>query len=510
MIKNKISIVFWLMVTAIMISSSCRKDLGNYEYKEINEVGITDIKESYEAISGQKIEIRPTLQFTKDSGNDTSKYSYEWFAVDDSSAPVVKKPIAKTHDLNWVVNLPSIPKRYLGYYVVTEKSTGITWRTTFSLKVNTNIADGWLILNEVNNEARLDFYNYLSSSQNFLYYNDILSSQTTIKLSGKPKLLYFYNRRDPFSNVSGRAIFVGTDKDTYIINTQNNTFSSYVSMLSIINGYAPPPYYAQKVRSQATWLAYLLDSKGQLFFENSTQATAFGNRVNRLSNGQLINISPYFAEYYGGTLSSYALMYDVDNKRFIEHKDINTSSSVPATSSTLLDPGNVGMDLMYMDSTPALSGQTYAVFKDSKGKVFLARIVCNNTAFDPVAFDEVSTAPEMANATQFAIDPVEGYVMYLAGSKIYRYNPFDRSNTMVVDLGSRKVSLIKYHKMLYNRSNVRYAEYAKKLIICSYDEANPATSGKMELYNVPNLNGALTLFGSFDGLGKIVEVSYRE
>ena len=81
---------------------------------------------------------------------------------------------------------------------------------------------------------------------------------------------------------------------------------------------------------------------------------------------------------------------------------------------------------------------------------------------------------------------------------------------MVLDLGTRKVSLMKYHKMTYLYTNARYAEYAKKLIICSYDEANPNTSGTMDLYNVPNLNGALTPYKSFTGLGKIVDVSYRE
>nr|WP_162988712.1 PKD-like family lipoprotein [Pedobacter schmidteae] len=509
MIKNKILMVSGLFFLVALTLSSCRKDLGNYNYHDINNAAITNIDESYTSLTGQALVIKPTLKFTKDESNDTTKYRYQWFVLADSSGYVVKKNIGKYRDLIWQVSLPSLNRKYQAFYQVTEKSTGLSWRKSFDLWVNTNISDGWLVLSEVNEKSRLDFYNYITADGSFQYYTDILTTMTNLALKGKPKLLYFCNRRDPFSSVIARSIFVGTDQESFIVNTGNNTFNTYVTLASTINGYSPPPYYAQKVINQGSYLTYLLDSQGQLFFENATQNASFGVRVNRLSNGELIKMSPYFSAPLGG-VGAYAVIYDVDKKRFLEHKGISTASAVPATSSTLFDPGNIGMELLYMEASNALSGQTFAIFKNNDGKIFLARIVCSASSFNPVAFDEITTAPEMSGASQFAVDPAEGYIMYLVGSKVYRFNPFDKSNSMVVDLGSRKVSLMKYQKMVYNPSNVRYAEYAKKLIICTYDEANPTASGKMELFNVPNLNGAVTPYKTFDGFGKIVAVSYRE
>lgn len=508
MIKNKILTV-WCLFLLTGLTLSCRKDLGNYSYHDINNTEITNIEASYNSLAGQALVIKPTLKFSIDGTNDTTKYKYEWFVLADSSGYTVKKGIGKYRDLSWQVSLPSLNRRYEAFYQVTEKSTGLSWRKTFDLWVNTNISDGWLVLSDVNDKSRLDFYNYIAADDSFQYYTDILTTMTKLSLKGKPKLLYFCNRRDPFSNLIARSIFVGTDQESFIVNTGSNNFNTYVTLASVINGYFPPPYYAEKVINQGSYLNYLLDSQGQLLFENATQTASFGVRVNRLSNGELIRISPHFSAKWGGT-GAYGLMYDVDKKRFLEHKGISTASAVPTTASTLFDPGNMGMELLYMEASSALGGQTFAILKNGAGKVFLARIVCDASSFNPVAFDEVTTAPELAGASQFAIDPVEGYVMYLVGAKVYRFNPFDKSNSMVLDLGSKKVSLMKYQKMVYNPSNVRYAEYAKKLLICTYDEANPSASGKIELFNVPNLNGALTPYKTFDGFGKIVAVSYRE
>lgn len=518
--KNNISWLIILVMLTIIGFASCKKDLGNYDYQDINEGTITNIEKSYSLLRGQVLSIKPDIQFTKDNSNDPNKYTYKWFIINPNVAPRKEEVIATTPDLNWTVNLPSISSDYPFYYEVIDKSTGVKFSKSFKLKVTTNIADGWLVLNDIDGEARLDFFNYNSTDDKFQYYKDILSTHSTLKLVGKPKMVYYMYRRDVFSGVYAKSIYVGTDQGTSVINTQDNTFSKYANVLSLMTSYYPAPFHVEKVRAAGSVVAYMFDSEGIMNFEDPSAGYAFGQRLNKLSSGETLNISKFFAEGYT-LLPNYMLMFDVDGKRFIEHKSGNQSSSVPVAPKLpvtpenpaglpMFDPGNMGMNLIFMDSTPAISGQTYAIFKNSANKVFLARISCNATAFTPLAYGEVTTAPEMANASSFAIDPQEGYIMYLVGSKVYRFNPFDKTNKMVVDLGTRTVSLIKYQKTAYSHSIARYIEQSRKLIICSYDSANPNTSGKIEMYTVPNLNGDLTLYKTFDGLGKIVDLSYRE
>lgn len=504
-----------LLVLAICVLAACRKDLGNYEYKEINNAQISNISDAYSSLRGATLSIKPTLTFTQDDGSDTTKYTYGWYIIDQSLLPVTKKQIAKTKSLNWAINIAASTTAYTLLYEVEEIKTGVIFRKSTKLIVTTNIADGWLVMNDINGKARLDFLNYIAATGDFQPYTDVLSTQSTLVLNGAPKFVYYWYRRDPFSFVIHKAIAVGTDQATNIINTQDGTFSKFANISTMMSSYSPAPYYAQSIASQASsYLAYLYDSNGELFFENATLSNSWGTRINKTSAATNFKISPFYAEAYKNS-TTYALMFDLDNKRFMEHKSSNPSSSVPVPKGNVyadnnIDVGNLKMDLIYMASTPALSSRTYVLLKNSNNELFLTTIQCNASTFLPLTWDKITTAPEMINATQFAIDPSEGYIMYLVGSKIYRFNISDKSNAMVLDMGPKKVSLIKYHKLTQLTTNARYVEYAGKLIVCTYNDANPSTSGEMNLYTVPNLNKPLSQYKSFTGFGKIVSVSYRE
>ena len=525
--KKYIKINLFLFLFLGALSQSCKKDLGNYTYQEINDAQISGINDSYTAFRSDILNITPILNFTK-TPETTDNYSFLWFYVDDSTPPVKKKNISTARNLSWPVSLPSLNTDYTLYLQVTEKATGQIWRKSFKLRVNTNINDGWLVLNDDNGIARLDFLNYQTATNTFDHIKDVLSSQSSIVLSGAPKLVYYYNRLNNL--VAGqryRCIVVGTDKTSYFINTQNNTFSTYGNIIDAMSVFNPPPYYAQSMTTINSYNGgtptYMYDSQGNLLFEDNVNTASFGVAVNRTSTGVPFKMSPNYA-ISNNSSSPGALMYDVDARRFMQHvKSSNTSSAAPTKPSTWTDydPANMGMDLVYMEQVTKYSGgQVFALLKNGAGKVFLTRIVFNagassSSIFVPQSYQEVTdTAPEIANATQFAIHQTEGYIMYVVGSKVYRYSLADKSNTVVVDVGSKKISLIKFQRMTYTGSNAtanpRIAAYADKLMVCTYDEATPSTTGTMDLYNVPALNGAVTLFENHTGFAKIVSVTYRE
>lgn len=513
-----------LFLVVLVTAAACRKDLGNYTYNEINNAEISGLNDSYTVFRSQVLEITPNLSFSK-TAETADNYSYEWFCIDFSTSSVTKTTISTTRNLKWPVNLPSTNIDYAIYLQVTEKATGQTWRKSVKLRVNTNVNDGWLVLNDDNGKARLDFLNYQEATAKFDHITDVLATQSKIVLNGAPKMLYFYNRLNNL--VSGqryRCIVVGTDKTSYFINTHNNSFDTYGQMTDVMSVFIPPPYYAQKMATMNKVTpgtpCYMYDSNGNLLFEDNTSGYNFGITVNRTSAGGPFKMSPYFAASNNETYLG-ALMYDVDNKRFYQHVRSNTTSSVVPTkpdSWTSYDPANMGMDLLYMALVSKYSGgQVFALLKNSAGKVFLTRILFDAGAtaanvFLPQSYQEVTDiAPEIANATQFAIHQTEGYIMYQVGSKVYRYSLADNSNKLVVDAGSKKISLIKFQRMTNGGGNTaRIAAYQDKLMVCTYDEANPSTSGQIDLYNVPPLNGDVTLFESYTGFAKIVDVSYRE
>jgi hypothetical protein len=115
-------------------------------------------------------------------------------------------------------------------------------------------------------------------------------------------------------------------------------------------------------------------------------------------------------------------------------------------------------------------------------------------------------ATDIGKAEQFAINPDFGYIFYNVGSKVYEYDMFQKRSKLMVDKGVDKISLMKFQQVFMRSTK----DVSNKLVVCSYNPGSPAESGKMELYNVPNLNADLSLTASYTGFGKIVSVSYRE
>ncbi|WP_291907683.1 PKD-like family lipoprotein [Chitinophaga sp. CB10] len=513
---RSIKIVAFLAVSAIAILSGCRKDLGNYSYNEINNGSISGIDSAYSVRQGAQLKINPVLEFTMEK--DTSKYTYEWFSLDGLANPIIRRTMARTLNLDWTVSLPAKDNAYKVYFKVTEKSTGQSWNTYTMLKVSTNIADGWAILNEVNGAARLDYLNYLPATDSFEYYKDILATQQSIVLKGKPVSVSFWYRRNAFTAAYTKTLAVSTDNTTTLFNTTNNKFSDYTDISKNVATYNPPPYYSLSFQTdgKVDYIAFMYDNLGNLSFENATSGYPFGNRINRTSDLAPFNISKWIATETQ-QVPNYELMYDTDHKRFMEHRGTNSYSTIAANTNAgqggtpLFDPANMGMELMYMTYTQAIDGRIYAVFKDNSGAVYLARIKAAYTTFIPLSFDKISDyAPNIASATNFAVDPSEGYLFYTIGSKVYRYTPDRKTNVMVADYGDKTITVFKFQRVVYGLSNARYKTYGSKLMVCSYDAASPAGSGKMDLYNVPNLDGNVTLYKSYTGFDKIVSVTYRE
>ncbi len=60
------------------MASACNKDLGNYDYHDINELQIQGIKDNYLVRSGiDTLRIKPILEATMDQ-SDPSRYEYLW------------------------------------------------------------------------------------------------------------------------------------------------------------------------------------------------------------------------------------------------------------------------------------------------------------------------------------------------------------------------------------------------------------------------------------------------
>ncbi|HTN00100.1 MAG TPA: PKD-like family lipoprotein, partial [Pedobacter sp.] len=499
-----------LCVCLLVGMSSCRKDKGDYTYQEINDMTISNIEGTYTALVGKRFKIEPVIALKNSSNQKEDDFTYEWTAADATSISLPKKVLGNGRILD--LDLALLPSKYMVYFRVTEKSTNIYWQKQFELNVTSEIAGGWLVLNELNNEGRLDMLNFKLADNTFTYYRDILTIAGDLKIQGKPSFVFYTRNRDIFNNSVTDRVYIGTDTKTYSIDNQSYTWNKYRDFKLEVMRPTVEPYHAVKFRATGNIEQnYMLDSEGILSLENIVGNSLYGTTLNRLSTGARIEISPIIAENFG-TGSPYLIMYDKGNRKFIVHTGSSSVAVVPraATASPDFDPANMKKDLLFMDCVLTTQKQFYALLQDPASKeLSLLRFTASGGVFTLLSYETIANENGMDRANFYTVDPTYGYLVYASGNKVYSYNPFNKEHKLLSDMGNRQISLVKYQRITRLKTDVRLKEYGTSLMICTYNPAAIERSGKMEFFTM-GLNNSLTPKQSYDGFDKIVDVTYRE
>ena len=137
---------YLLFILAITCFTACYDDLGNYDYRDINELEVEGIENMYARDVDDSLHIYPTLKGTQYS--DTSQFTYQW--------EIGSNIMAETHDLNLLINMTTGEKKCR--YIVTDKKTGIQKYTSFRLNVSSSTAgDLILVLSKYQGRAEMSY-----------------------------------------------------------------------------------------------------------------------------------------------------------------------------------------------------------------------------------------------------------------------------------------------------------------------------------------------------------------
>ncbi|WP_207535996.1 PKD-like family lipoprotein [Desertivirga arenae] len=490
----------------MLLAFSCKKDLGNYEYINLNEptafVGLNDTT----AFFGKRFVMKPEVLFSKDIlKSDTSRYSYEWsYAGPNGLGGSALYRISNARYLD--INMSLAAGTYPFYYAVTDNESGVKYRKEFIITVVNQINEGWLLLSEVNGTARLDMLSK-STTGTFDVINDLLGTTVSgLTLQGKPKFLYTYNTGANTGvgiNLS-YGIYVGTDASTNRLDPETFKWLPGYNVKFEILDDLPANFTADLVRQSGSTRSYLVGNHNAYIYERVTNVK-YSVPINIIA-GQLsgFRIAPFVANNYTSSTAA-AILYDIDNKRFVKHTGTNSTSSIIPDPSGKLFSYTTGLDLLYMTWVPFNGGEVFSILKDPvNAKRYLARF---NPISNAQSYYAEILATDFANAEQYAVSPTLGYVFYSVGAKVYEYDMSTKVTKLMLDKGTEKVSLIKFNEFL---NSTKYTD-GTKLIVCSYDPLKPeGTNGKMELYTVPTIQGDLVLTNSYSGFGKVQSINYRE
>jgi len=494
-----------LLITALgVFCQSCRKDPGNYVYKEVNEATVTGLDSFYVVTKGEVLQITPIIGYTQDKIGDTVNYEYAWLWINkDGDKPRIPQKIGTMPILKARMNNP------LGLYNysfrVTDKRTGIWKEYYFKVLINNKFYEGWYLLSETKGQqSRLDMLNYKAESKKYEFIPDILTAAgSALKLKGTPSLIsYFRSNGIPsLTEGGGEAIVVGTSEMATFLGTDSlqylpsYDFSSFVlnqKNVAIGKGskiYAADPY----VFLWANGKAYSNTSNGIL------------SEISRIGPGDLFLPPPSFiaAPFIAGTNS--AVLFDETSSEFVWYPGNSANSCYPLPNEETLFKNKIDKNLLFMKLVENSKNEVFAILKDKIGdKVYLAKFTAEKQNY----FAEITNTP-IAQATHFEISSDFGYIFYSVGNKVYSYDANLKLNKEMLDYGNRRISLLKFEKINSNTPNERYAAIGKHLCICTYDEADLSGSGSFEIYSVPPANAELVKEESFSGMGKVISICYR-
>ena len=182
------NIVYILMIAVLFLASACSMDQGNYEYVTLDEPVISGL-EDQDVLTFSRLQISPKVEGGDFSGQD---YDYEWMVLNQNmmEEPVV---ISKERNLDYTVELA--PGAYVLYFTITEKETGLYWRSNADLTVSSSLSEGWMVLCSDGNRARLDMVSKVTGQT----VKDVLKENGMPQMQGPRRIQWLSDKTDESS-----------------------------------------------------------------------------------------------------------------------------------------------------------------------------------------------------------------------------------------------------------------------------------------------------------------------
>lgn len=503
-----------LFVFALLISS-CSKDLGNYDYHEINDVKITGVNSAYTARRGvDTLRIKPNLSATMDGG-DTTRYRYLWMAREGLNIDT----IGRFKDLNYPVTLA--PLSYKLYYRIRDKQTGVEWQANADLTIGTPYSRGWMIMGE--DEQGFAEAEMLSMQNDTLLLKNILSE------SGLPRL------REPVSmqHTGGGLdeyvkLWTMTRSGSYYLDrvtmkaTPGNNMSKLLYTSETIDPQTSNPIViAPQIRTAAgnistTSYRVMLTKAGDIFaaWLAINGGDFYNNPINRVAAAQNVRIpaAPYLL--YSTANMTTVMWYDTVNQRFLNYSNFGLGIASTVLTDAPADPfpwnqAATGRKLVYAENTRNIdggssNGNTFAIMKDPANVHHIYKFYAVATPVKRAAYVVSPIARDFDKASFYAFSSNRTVVFYAVGNKLYAYdyNPGNERFYEYTQTGGDQITMLKFD------TQVDYLQ--NSLYVATYNATTKGTLRRFTVGTNPNIvELTAPLKSSWSGLVKIKDINWR-
>jgi len=486
-----------ILLVLVLFILSCSKDKGNYDYHPINEVSFSgfDTINGYKASFGDTLSVSPVLNSTQ-NGHD---YKYEWSVNQGFDGDRV---ISTDKDLK--VRIDMLPGSYPLQLRVTDLTTGVMFHIRSTLLVRTDVYEGYLVLSDVNSNARLDMLSYDAVSGNFTQYIDVLKKQgSSLPAQGQPYKVFCSRAIQRAFNYSDSTygIYLLTASGTNRIHPETFDWKPTYNVRYEVTGDIAQDFKAENISvdPQFYYLTYYMVSSNNVYVKSGAGPTLYNLPVNKYVGRPLFKAAAYVVSDGNG----HAVMFNMDDRSFV------ITSSI--TGTTVTDP-------------PAPAAGEFAFPKDEE-LVWMGKSAGGNgvaitkkpgttsytlTKFVPGSMPVYSkplTGTDIDKAGHFTVSTNPEYLFYSVGGKVYEYDLSLSASKLMLDKGASQITYLGLEQFTHTSVYpTTYGVWMRYLSVGSYD----GSVGTLEQYSIVDANEPLVFRRSWTGFGKITSVAYRE
>jgi|GEM_PF-4098683 len=501
-----------LLIGFGLVCSSCQRTPVLPELESLNEAIISGMQPVYRLQPDETLTIRPDVSFSQDSlATDSARYLYEWIFI---FAPPVGSGFPYV-TIGTEKDLVDFSMDYISYnsqgffdftFRVIDTYTDTFSEFAFRVIVANDFFEGWVVLNDVSGQTRVDMLSYQAHADTFLQLRDILAANSSI--SGKPNFVDFsFSMHD---HLSLGSIVVGTESGIEVFTNDSLAFA-----FDLYGHHPPLNEIPSEQKKSARYYGMLYNHYlhlGRTIYQKSEQLGAspdyFPISSRETANGAILpfQASPFLAIDLGRLVAwNIVVMFDEEALQFLWHSEALAAAS-PLPHVQLPNPDD-DWRLAYMAYTRNGGGQYLAVLKnDSNNTASIVRF----TLYELLDFLTLEPDSRLAHADHIVLDPNTGDLYFASDQMLYVYAGGDHK----LQEFDKEITMLKFNEFLLTQefsvgssvNKARYNTYEQHLLIATHDPDQPDDSGELHLYE-PSQRRIDT---SYTGFARIIDVTYKE
>lgn len=487
MMRKELSKILLIMTVIFLGFSACKKDKGNYDYTELPEFKVDTMGNGTvkEVTQFEVLTIQPEINYAGDAAN----LSYLWRIFRREGKTTIDT-LATEKNLNR--SIENQPGKYFVELQVRQTSSGITEVVTYRVDVieKNALPRGLMVFEEHADRIDLSlitsaiFLNGAAVQENIL--KDIFFASNGERLTGKPVQV----------QISGNSVYLLTTNDMKEVDAARFTITRN------FNGFffnSPP------ISKQPKFIAE--DGKSLV----NDKDVFIGNGASFSAPGFAADGKPYEpAPFIMPTRYSF-MIYDQLNTRYLLAPSLSNKLSVYTNmgNKALFNPASTGKQMVLqgmgfpVNDVGTAYKSSWGIFKNPVDNNVRELMIINEPD-GPQARIDISSAPEILQATTFVAGELNAFCIYGANNKLYRIQ---------ADLVSGNVSTNSAAGFTAPSDEIITAidilRTTNKMIFVATWSPTKAV-GKLYLLNLNEVNGAVsTILKEWTGFGKIISINLK-